>query len=134
MGKISKYANLYNKNGDLIRSIDPKTNRLKDFSIKELEEYMDTLDKGSVEYRNCMSWLIGMYQNPRTEEDRQYVQKLQQDLIKKLQDVQTVKKQRKEAGKVSLEQLENDIEDAEIIGESVPSDDKRTSERGDQEQ
>ena len=127
MGKINKYANLYNKDGNLIR----KANQiLKPFSIKELEDYLDKLDKGSLEYYNCMSWLMNMYKNPKTKEDKEYVKQLQDDLIKKLQDEENKKKQREEAGKTSLEQLDKDIEDAEIISEPVPSDVERTNKGG----
>ena len=127
MGKINKYANLYNKDGNLIRKANPI---LKSFSIKELEDYLDKLDKGSLEYYNCMSWLMNMYKNPKTEEDKEYVKRLQNDLIKKLQDEHNKKKQREEAGKTSLEQLDKDIEDAEIISEPVPSDVERTNKGG----
>lgn len=127
MGKINKYANLYNKDGNLIRKANPTLNP---FSIKELEDYLDKLDKGSLEYYNCMSWLMDMYKNPKTEEDKEYVKRLQNDLIKKLQDENNKKKQREEAGKTSLEQLDKDIEDAEIISESVPSDVEGTNKVG----
>lgn len=116
MGKLNKYANLYDKEGNLIRQADPV---LKPFSIKELEDYLDSLDKGTLEYNNCMSWLMNMYQNPKTEKDKEYVQELQENLIKKLQDEQDRKKRREEAGRTSLEQLNKDIEDAQIISESV---------------
>ena len=127
MGKINKYANLYDKDGNLIRKANPE---LKPFSIKELEDYLDKLNKGSLEYYNCMSWLMNMYKNPKTEEDKEYVKQLQDDLIKKLQDEANKKKQREAAGKTSLEQLDKDIEDAEIISESVPSDVERTNKGG----
>ena len=127
MGKINKYANLYNKDGNLIIKANPI---LKPFSIKELEDYLDKLDKGSLEYYNCMSWLMNMYKNPKTEEDKEYVKRLQNDLIKKFQDENNKKKQREEAGKTSLEQLYKDIEDAEIISESVPSDVEGTNKGG----
>ncbi len=129
MGKINKYANLYNQNGELIHSIDPRSGKLKDFSIKETEELLDSLDKGSIEYNNAMSWLMQMYQNPKTKEDKEYVQELQNNLIKKLQDEQDKKKQREAAGKTSLEELDeavdeynknSDIEEAEIVSESIP--------------
>lgn len=129
MGKINKYANLYNQNGELIHSIDPRSGKLNDFSIKETEELLDSLDKGSIEYNNAMSWLMQMYQNPKTKEDKEYVQELQNNLIKKLQDEQNKKKQREAAGKTSLEELDeavdeynknSDIEEAEIVSESIP--------------
>ena len=127
MGKINKYANLYDKDDNLIRKTNPE---LKPFSIKELEDYLDKLDKGSLEYYNCMSWLMNMYKNPKTKEDKEYVKQLQDDLIKKLQDEANKKKQREAAGKTSLEQLDKDIEDAEIISEPVPSDVERTNKGG----
>lgn len=126
MGKLNKYANLYDKEGNLIRQADPV---LKPFSIKELEDYLDSLDKGTLEYNNCMSWLMNMYQNPKTEKDKEYVQELQENLIKKLQDEQDRKKRREEAGRTSLEQLNKDIEDAQIISESVSD----SADRGDTE-
>lgn len=128
MGKINKYANLYDSNGQLIHAIDPKSGKLKDFSIKETEDLLDNLEKGSIEYNNAMSWLMQMYQNPKTEEDKKYVKQLQDDLIKKLQDEANKKKQREAAGKTSLEELDkavdeynknSDIEEAEIVSESV---------------
>lgn len=41
MGKISKYSNLYDRNGKLIRSIDSVSGRLEPYSIEELEKLVD---------------------------------------------------------------------------------------------
>ena len=86
MGKINKYANLCDKDGNVV-------------------------------------WNI-------SNEDKEYVKQLQDDLIKKLQDEANKKKQREAAGKTSLEQLDKDIEDAEIISKPVPSDVERTNKGG----
>lgn len=132
MGKICKYCNIYDRNGNLIRHVDEKTGRLKPYTIQELEEYIDTLEKGTLEYNNCISWLIGMYQNPKTKEDKEYVKQQQENLIKKLQDAQNEKKRREEAGKASLEQLKQDIEDTEVV-EPVPDSTEGTNTGGTKE-
>jgi len=80
MGKIKKYANLYDKDGNLLREAP-----LKDYSIKELEELVDSLPQTDVQGRNnCIRILTQMYMNPKTEEDKQYVQQKQQELLKQL--------------------------------------------------
>ena len=43
MGKISKYSNLYDKDGKLIRSVDSISGRLDDYAIEELENLVDEL-------------------------------------------------------------------------------------------
>lgn len=43
MGRINKYANIYTKDEDLIRKVDDKTGKLKEYTIKELEELVDKL-------------------------------------------------------------------------------------------
>lgn len=71
MGKISKYSNLYDKDGKLIRSVDSVSGRLDDYTIEELENLVDELAKDETkrtEYTNSMSVLMHMYEtkgNPR---------------------------------------------------------------------
>jgi len=43
MSKLNKYANLYDKDGNLIRHIDEKTCKLEDYTLEELEELLDKL-------------------------------------------------------------------------------------------
>lgn len=60
MGKISKYSNLYDKDGKLIRSVDSVSGRLDDYTIEELENLVDELAKDETkrtEYTNSMSVL-----------------------------------------------------------------------------
>ena len=74
MGKISKYSNLYDKDGKLIRSVDSVSGRLDDYTIKELENLVDELAKDETkrtEYTNSMSVLMHMYEtkgNPHKDE------------------------------------------------------------------
>lgn len=74
MGKISKYSNLYDKDGKLIRSVDSVSGRLDDYTIEELENLVDELAKDETkhtEYTNSMSVLMHMYEtkgNPHKDE------------------------------------------------------------------
>ena len=68
MGKISKYSNLYDKDGKLIRSVDSVSGRLDDYTIEELENLVDELAKDETkrtEYTNSMSVLMHMYETKR---------------------------------------------------------------------
>ena len=51
MGKISKYSNLYDKDGNFLH-------KPGNYSIEELEELIDTLDKNSREFANATAILI----------------------------------------------------------------------------
>ena len=74
MGKISKYSNLYDKDGKLIRSVDSISGRLDYYTIEELENLVDELAKDETkrtEYTNSMSVLMHMYEtkgNPHKNE------------------------------------------------------------------
>ena len=74
MGKISKYSNLYDKDGKLIRSVDSVSGRLDDYTIEELENLVDELAKDETkrtEYTNSVSVLMHMYEtkgNPHKDE------------------------------------------------------------------
>ena len=74
MGKISKYSNLYDKDGKLIRSVYSVSGRLDDYTIEELENLVDELAKDETkrtEYTNSMSVLMHMYEtkgNPHKNE------------------------------------------------------------------
>lgn len=64
MGKISKYSNLYNKDGNFLH-------KPGNYSIEELEELIDTLDKNSKEFANATAILMHMYEqkgNPHRDE------------------------------------------------------------------
>ena len=82
MGNINKYSNLYNKDNELIKSVSDK-GILTDYSIKELEELVDSLEDGNAK-SNAMSMLQKMYTNPKTDADKEYVKKLQEELIKNM--------------------------------------------------
>lgn len=100
MGKINKYANLYNKEGKLIR----KTSNgiLKDITIPELEEMIDKYDgdKDSRELDNMKMMLFRMYNlygNPHEAE-----------LIGRIK-AEAAKKTSAEEVKEKLEELDKDV-------------------------
>lgn len=106
MGKIKKYANLYDKDGNLLREAP-----LKDYSIKELEELVDSLPQTDVQGRNnCIRILTQMYMNPRTEEDKQYVQQKQQELLKQLYEQN---KPTEEQATDALQEVEKELKEDE---------------------
>lgn len=64
MGKISKNSNLYDKDGKFLH-------KPGNYSIEELEELIDTLDKNSKEFANATAILMHMYEqkgNPHRDE------------------------------------------------------------------
>ena len=79
MGKISKYSNLYDRNGKLIRSIDSVSGRLEPYSIEELEKLVDELAKDETkrtEYTNSMSVLMRMYETKGNPHKNDLMQKI----------------------------------------------------------
>lgn len=79
MGKISKYSNLYDKGGKLIRSVDSISGRLDDYTIEELENLVDELAKDETkrtEYTNSMSVLMRMYETKGNPHKDDIIQKI----------------------------------------------------------
>lgn len=105
MGKISKYSNLYDKDGKLIRSVDSVSGRLDDYTIEELESLVDELAKDETkrtEYTNSMSVLMRMYEtkgNPHKD-----------DIIQKINDYA---KSKAKTTKAEVINALNDIKDEE---------------------
>lgn len=69
MGKISKYSNLYDKNGNFLH-------KPGNYSIEELEELVDTLDKNSKEFANATAILMHMYEQKGNPHRDELIQKL----------------------------------------------------------
>lgn len=79
MGKISKYSNLYDRNGKLIRPSDGVFGRLEPYSIEELEKLVDELAKDETkrtEYTNSMSVLMRMYDTKGNPHKNDIIQKI----------------------------------------------------------
>lgn len=69
MGKISKYSNLYDKDGNFLH-------KPRNYSIEELEELIDTLDKNSKEFANATAILMHMYEQKGNPNRDELIQKL----------------------------------------------------------
>lgn len=71
MGKISKYSNLYDKDCNFLH-------KPGNYSIEELEELIDTLDKNSKEFANAtaIAILIHMYEQKGNPHRDELIQKL----------------------------------------------------------
>lgn len=94
MGKISKYSNLYDKDGNFLH-------KPGNYSIEELEELVDMLDKNSKEFANATAILMHMYEqkgNPHRDE-----------LIQKL-----IEQSKTKTTKAEVVNALNDLKDEEI--------------------
>ena len=69
MGKISKNSNLYDKDGKFLHKPGK-------YTIEELEELVDTLDKNSREFANVTAILMHMYEQKGNPHKDELVQKL----------------------------------------------------------
>ena len=69
MGKISKNSNLYDKDGKFLHKPGK-------YTIEELEELVDTLDKNSIEFANATAILMHMYEQKGNPHKDELVQKL----------------------------------------------------------
>lgn len=69
MGKISKYSNLYDKNGNFLH-------KPGNYSIHELEALIDTLDKNSREFASATAILMHMYEKEGNPHKDELIQKL----------------------------------------------------------
>ena len=69
MGKISKYSNLYDKDGNFLH-------KPGNYSIEELEELIDMLDKNSKEFANATAILMHMYDQKGNPHRDELIQKL----------------------------------------------------------
>lgn len=69
MGKISKYSNLYDKNGNFLHKPGK-------YTIEELEKLIDTLDKNSKEFASATAILMHMYEQKGNPHRDELIQKL----------------------------------------------------------
>lgn len=69
MGKISKYSNLYDKDGNFLHKPGK-------YTIEELEKLVDTLDKNSKEFANATAIIMHMYEQKGNPHRDKLIQKL----------------------------------------------------------
>lgn len=110
MSKINKWANIYDKEGNLIRKAP-----LKDVTIEEAEEMLDALKghEDTPEYSNLMFYLMELY--------RKYGNPHKQDIIDKINEAYAKHKDNdevEEALKDVSESLDSTPNDGEVPEES----------------
>ena len=87
MGKISKYSNIYDREGNKIRSVNSK-GVLENMTMKEVQDLVDKLgteksENGRIKdpqaFNNASAWLMQMYNNPKYSKEKE-------NFIKELND------------------------------------------------
>lgn len=138
MGKISKYSNLYDKDGKLIRSVDSVSGRLDDYTIEELENLVDELAKDETkrtEYTNIMSVLMHMYETKGNPHKNEIVNKINEYVKTKTTKAEVVNAL-KDINITESNDSSNDIKDEETREDGsstegcVPDTSERTGELG----
>lgn len=113
MAKINKYANIYDKNGELVRPINPETGKLDKYTLEEVEKLVDDLTEKvkenpenkdlRIQLNHTQSYLFYMYNNMSRE-----------DLLKRLsiakEVVDKAKTERNEAEQQMLSQINEEID------------------------
>lgn len=127
MGKISKYSNLYDKDCNFLH-------KPGNYSIEELEELIDTLDKNSKEFANATAILMHMYEQKCNPHRDELIQKLiEQSKTKTTKD--EVINALKDINITESNDSSNDIKDEETredgssTEECVPDTSERTGKR-----
>lgn len=140
MGKISKYSNLYDKDGKLIRSVDSISGRLDDYTIEELENLVDELAKDETkrtEYTNSMSVLMHMYETKGNPHKNEIVKKINEyvrtkttktEVINALKDINIIKdEETREDGSSAKRRISDTSEGTGELGGRRDSDETNTT-------
>lgn len=110
MGKINKYANIYSKDGNLLRHVN-EDGLLKDYTIEELEKLVDELgedkdENGNVKdpnaFNNASAILFQMYQRHGNPHEKELL-----DAIMKAKEAKSTKEQVEE----KLEEVAQELEE-----------------------
>ena len=105
MGKISKYSNLYDKDGNFLHKPGK-------YTIEELENLVDTLDKNSKEFANATAILMHMYEQKGNPHKDELVQKLIEQSKTKTTKSEVINAL-KDVNITESNDLSNDIKDEE---------------------
>lgn len=128
MGKISKYSNLYDKDGNFLHKPGK-------YTIEELEQLVDTLDKNSREFSNATATLIHMYEQKGNPHRDELIQKLIKQSKTKTTKAEVVNAL-KDINITESNNSSNDIKDEETREDGsstegcVPDTSERTGEPG----
>ena len=129
MGKISKYSNLYDKDGNFLH-------KPGNYSIEELEELIDTLDKNSKEFSNATAILMHMYEqkgNPHRDEliqkliDQSKTKTTKAEVINALKDINIKDEETREDGSSTEGRIPDTSERAGELGGGSNSNETNTT-------
>ena len=129
MGKISKYSNLYDKNGNFLH-------KPGNYSIEELEELIDTLDKNSREFANATAILMHMYEQKGNPHRDELIQKLieqsktkttKDEVINALKDINIKDEETREDGSSTEGRVPDTSERAGELGRGSNSNETNTT-------
>ena len=129
MGKISKYSNLYDKDGNFLH-------KPGNYSIEELEELIDTLDKNSKEFANATAILMHMYEqkgNPHRDEliqkliDQSKTKTTKDEVINALKDINIKNEETREDGSSTEGRVPDTSERAGELGGGSNSNETNTT-------
>lgn len=116
MGKISKFANLYDTNGNKIRSIDEKKGVLTDVTIEELEQMIDNYPKnGDKEALDRLKmYLFNMYNTYGNSHEQELIERIKAEAQKKTSE-QEVKQALEDVAATMVQRTETNTENVERI-------------------
>ena len=129
MGRISKYSNLYDKNGNFLH-------KPGNYSIEELEELIDTLDKNSKEFANATAILMHMYEQKGNPHRDELIQKLieqsktkttKDEIINALKDINIKDEETREDGFSTEGRIPDTSERAGELGGGSDSNETNTT-------
>ena len=129
MGKISKYSNLYDKDGNFLH-------KPGNYSIEELEELIDTLDKNSKEFANATAILMQMYDQKGNPHKDELIQKLieqsktkttKDEVINALKDINIKNEETREDGSSTEGRVSDTSERAGELGRGSDSNEADTT-------
>ena len=129
MGKISKYSNLYDKDGNFLH-------KPGNYSIEELEELIDTLDKNSKEFANATAILMHMYEQKGNPHRDELIQKLieqsktkttKDEVINALKDINIKDEETREDGSSTEGRISDTSERAGELGRGSNSNETDTT-------
>ena len=118
MGKISKYSNLYDKDGNFLH-------KPGNYSIEELEKLVDTLDKNSREFASATAILMHMYEQKGNPHRDELIQKLieqsktkttKAEVINAVKDINIKDEEAREDGSSTEERILDTSERAGKLG------------------
>ena len=129
MGKISKYSNLYDKDCNFLH-------KPGNYSIEELEELIDTLDKNSREFANATAILMQMYEqkgNPHRDEliqkfiEQSKTKTTKDEVINALKDINIKDEETREDGSSTEGRVPDTSERAGELGRGSNSNEADTT-------